>query len=261
MAGIMAAAGAHVVLNGRRQDALEVLAHELTSQGLHVSIACFDVTNEAAILECISCIAEKHGRLDVLVNNASSGRAGTIETATAADFEQLYRVNVVAAAQLLQASLPLLKEAARRSKGSASVVNIGSVYGNVSPDPSIYGTSGANNPPYYGAAKAGLIQLTRYTACHLAPEHIRVNCISPGPFPADQYLKRDPAFRGRLTAKTPMHRIGDPLEMQGPLLFLAFGRFFLRNRDQPAGGWRLDRMVGILLGRLRLHVFREPLQR
>ena len=241
MAGILAAAGAHVVLNGRRQDALEVLAHELTSQGLQVSIACFDVTNQEAILQCTSRIAEKHGRLDVLVNNASSGRAGTIETATAADFEQLYRVNVVAAAQLLQASLPLLKEAAVRSQGSASVVNIGSMYGNVSPDPSIFGTSGANNPPYYGAAKAGLIQLTRYAACHLAPDHIRVNCISPGPFPADQYLKRDPAFRERLNAKTPMHRSGDPVELQGPLLFLASeASSYVTVINLPVDGGRLQ---------------------
>jgi NAD(P)-dependent dehydrogenase (short-subunit alcohol dehydrogenase family) len=95
------------------------------------------------------------------------------------------------------------------------------MYASVSPDASIYGVSGANSPPYYGSAKAALIQLTRYTACHLAADRIRVNSISPGPFPAAQFLQRDPEFASRLSAKVPMRRTGNPEELQGPLLFLA----------------------------------------
>jgi NAD(P)-dependent dehydrogenase (short-subunit alcohol dehydrogenase family) len=222
MAEALAAAGSHVILNARQQDVLETLASEMTSRGHQVSTAGFDVTDEAALRDQITRIGKQHGRLDVLVNNASSGRTGTIESATAEDFDHVYRVNVIAAFQLLQTSLPLLKESARRgTHGGASVVNIGSMYGGVSPNPSIYGSSGANNPPYYGTAKAGLIQLTRYAACHLASDHIRVNCISPGPFPAAQYLAQDPAFHDRLRTETPMHRTGKPHELQGPLLFLA----------------------------------------
>jgi NAD(P)-dependent dehydrogenase (short-subunit alcohol dehydrogenase family) len=221
MAKALASAGAHVVLNGRRQDILEDFVNELKSAGLSASVACFDVTDETSVRRHIDQIGQQHGRLDILVNNASSGRPGTIETATVADFDQLYRVNVTAAFQMLQLCLPLLRKAAEGTNGGASVVNIASMYGSVSPDPSIYGSSGANNPPYYGAAKAGLIQLTRYAACHLASERIRVNCISPGPFPSPQALERDPGFRGRLSAKNPMHRTGEPSELAGPLLFLA----------------------------------------
>ena len=221
MARALATAGAHVVLNGRTQNALDTFAAELKSQGLSASVACFDVTDETALQRHIGLIGEQYGRLDVLVNNASSGRTGTIESATAQDFEQLYRVNVVAAFQLLQAAIPLLKRAGISRKAGASVINIASMYGSVSPDPSIYGTSGSNNPPYYGTAKAGVIQLTRYAACHLATQRIRVNCISPGPFPNAKYLAQDGEFQSRLEAKNPMHRIGDPHELQGPLLFLA----------------------------------------
>ena len=99
-------------------------------------------------------------------------------------------------------------------------MNVSSMYGTVSPDPSIYGTSGANNPPYYGAAKAGMIQLTKYAACHLAADKVRVNSLSPGPFPARTYLDRDPEFHTQLKRKTPMGRTGDPSELAGPLLFL-----------------------------------------
>jgi NAD(P)-dependent dehydrogenase (short-subunit alcohol dehydrogenase family) len=221
MAEALAAAGAHVVLNGRRRQPLEHLASELSGRGHSVSVSCFDVTDEVAIQEHVEQIGREHGRLDVLVNNASSNKAGTIESATADDFNHLYRVNVVAAFQLIQTTLPLLKEGARRTGGYASVINIGSMYGSVSPDAAIYGSSGANNPPYYGAAKAALIQLTRYAACHLAAERVRVNCINPGAFPPHQDLEHDPQFHDRLKSKNPMHRTGDPRELQGPLLFLA----------------------------------------
>jgi NAD(P)-dependent dehydrogenase (short-subunit alcohol dehydrogenase family) len=221
MAKALASAGAHVVLNGRNLVALEGFADELKSAGLSASVGCFDVTDEAAVRRQIELIGEQHGRLDVLVNNASASKPGTIESATAADFDLLYKVNVVAAFELLQAAIPLLKEAGARTPGGASVINIASMYGSVSPDPAIYGTSGANNPPYYGPAKAALIQFTRYAACHLGAHRIRVNSISPGPFPDAKYLERDPQFHGQLTGKNPMHRTGDPAEIQGPLLFLA----------------------------------------
>jgi NAD(P)-dependent dehydrogenase (short-subunit alcohol dehydrogenase family) len=220
MADALAGAGAHVVLNARGGDKLDALCTELRSRGRKVSAACFDVTDEAAVLQNIALIGERHGRLDIIVNNASNGRAGTIESTALADFEQAYRINVMAAFQMIQAAVPLLRESAKSTAGS-SVVNVASMYGSVSPNPSIYGTSGANNPPSYGAAKAALIQLTRYAACHLAGDGIRANCISPGPFPAAVYLEKDPAFHERLKEKVPMRRTGEPRELCGPLLFLA----------------------------------------
>jgi NAD(P)-dependent dehydrogenase (short-subunit alcohol dehydrogenase family) len=220
MAEGMAAAGAHVVLNARGKERLDALCAEMRSRGYKASAACFDVTDEAAVLKNIAIIGEQHGRLDVVVNNASHGQAGTIESTTAVDFEKMYRVNVVAAFRIIQAAVPLLRESAKSTAGS-SVVNIASMYGKVSPDPSIYGNSGENNPPSYGAAKAALIQLTRYAACNLAGDGIRVNCISPGPFPATGALASDPGFHDRLKAKVPMRRTGNPRELCGPLLFLA----------------------------------------
>ena len=238
MAEALAGAGAHVILNARREQPLEILADKLIGLGYSVSVACFDVIDEEAMRTQIAHIGKEHGRLDILVNNASSGRTGTIDSAAASDFDQLYRVNVIAAFQILQASIPLLKVSSTRTSGGASVINIASMYGSVSPDPAIYGSSGANNPPYYGAAKAALIQLTRYAACHLASSGIRVNCISPGPFPAAQYLQRDVGFHERLNAKNPMHRTGEPHELQGPLLFLASdASSYVTGVNPVDGGW------------------------
>lgn len=238
MARALACAGAHVVLNGRKRGSLEELHADLKARGWQVSVACFDVTDESAVREQISNIGHEHGRLDIVVNNASAGRPGTLENSTMADFEQLYRVNVMASFSIIQAALELLKESAKLTAG-ASVVNIASMYGSTSPDPSIYGASGANNPPYYGAAKAAMIQLTRYMACHLAPDKIRVNCISPGPFPALQYLQKDPEFQDKLNSKVPMKRTGEPNELVGPLLFLVSdASSFVTGINLPVdGGW------------------------
>jgi NAD(P)-dependent dehydrogenase (short-subunit alcohol dehydrogenase family) len=238
MAEALAGAGAHVVLNARSGEAVEALCADLGNRGYKVSAAAFDVTDEAAIVGKMDGIAKQYGRLDILVNNASHGRPGSMESTTTEDFEQLYRVNVIAAFRLIQSAIPHLREAAKSTAGS-SVVNIASMYGSVSPDASIYGTSGANNPPSYGAAKAALIQLTRYAACSLASDRIRVNCISPGPFPAARYLQNDPGFGDRLVAKVPMRRTGDPRELQGPLLFLASdASSYVTGIDLPVdGGW------------------------
>jgi NAD(P)-dependent dehydrogenase (short-subunit alcohol dehydrogenase family) len=221
MAKALASAGAHVILNGRKKEQLEALAVDITRVGSSASVACFDVTDEAAVQTHIDQIARDYGHLHVLVNNASSGRPATLASVTSADFEQTYRVNVVAAFNILQRSLPLLKKAAQACEGGASVINIASMYGSVSPNPSIYGNSGMDNPPSYGAAKAGMIQLTRYAACHLAPHRVRVNCISPGPFPSPHAMEHDADFQRRLSEKVPMSRIGKPSELAGPLLFLA----------------------------------------
>jgi NAD(P)-dependent dehydrogenase (short-subunit alcohol dehydrogenase family) len=220
MAETLAAAGAHVLVNARHSEKVEELVGALRSSGWQASPATFDVTDETAIHGWVERTEREQRRLDIIVHNASSGRPGTFSEIEAADFDEVYKVNVVAAFQLLKAALPLLRRSAKLTAG-ASVVNISSMYGSVSPDPSIYGSSGANNPPSYGPAKAGMIQLTRYAACHLASDGIRVNCLSPGPFPARQYLEKDPEFEARLRAKVPMGRTGNPRELQGPLLFLA----------------------------------------
>jgi NAD(P)-dependent dehydrogenase (short-subunit alcohol dehydrogenase family) len=113
------------------------------------------------------------------------------------------------------------------------------MYGMVSPDPRIYGNSGQNNPPFYGAAKGALLQLTRYAACHLASHKIRVNAISPGPFPAGNLQESNPAFYKELCNKNPMNRIGHPDELAGAILFLASdAASFVTGINLPVdGGW------------------------
>lgn len=232
MAEALAGAGAFVLLNGRNYDRLKDLEAKLTGRGLGARACPFDVADGKTVEEYFRSVMAEFGRLDILVNNAYSGKAATVEHATAADFAFAYDIGVTAAFRCVQAALPAL-----RAAEGASVINIASMYGMVSPDPRVYdGDSGMNNPPFYGAAKGALIQLTRYLACHLAADKIRVNAISPGAFPPDTVA---PKFRSRLEEKVPMARLGRPDELRGVIVFLASSASaYVTGINLPVdGGW------------------------
>jgi NAD(P)-dependent dehydrogenase (short-subunit alcohol dehydrogenase family) len=208
----LAEAGACVLVNGRDQAKAEAFADTLQRDGHAAEARAFDVTDQESIDRAFLGIE----RLDVLVNNAVAAQVGTVNTTRASAFAAVAASTAEAAYAMTTAALPLMRQS------GGSIINIASIYGTVSPDPRIYGESGYDNPPQYGVAKAGLIQLTRYLACHLAPDRIRVNAVSPGAFPpVENLLATEPEFLRRLEAKVPMQRVGRPEEMSGVVLFLA----------------------------------------
>lgn len=238
MVAVLADAGATVVLNDKNEKTLKEFTADLNEKNIDAYALPFDITNKEECLEAFDAFGRKWKRLDVIINNAYSGPTGTVDTASIGDFENAYSHSVTAPFYIVQQFRPLLKKTAEANIGGASVINIASMYGMVSPDPAIYGDSGQNSPPFYGAAKAGLIQLTRYLACHLASENIRVNSISPGPFPKiDKKSQRE--FYLKLCRKNPMNRVGCPDELRGPVLFLASdASSFVTGINLPVdGGW------------------------
>lgn len=238
MALCLGQAGAHVILNGRNKEKLLTVQEKLNAQQIESTLLAFDITNTQAITENMAYIKENFNQLDILVNNAHLGRACTFEDASREDFLRDYNIDVIASFELIKASIDLLKNAVTQH-GDASIINIASMYGMVSPDPSIYMDSKMNNPPHYGAAKAGLLQLTRYMACHLAKEKIRVNAISPGPFPVEEAIALHSEFKTKLESKVPLARVGSPKELQGPLVFLASSASsYVTGVNLPVdGGW------------------------
>jgi len=224
-------AGAHVILNGRNGERLTAFKAALADDGLsRTSTACFDLSDTGAVKAFFAGARQ----LDVLINNAITVSMGTIEGSSADDFARAYDSGVRAAFEAMRAAEPLLRESS-----GASVINIASMYGIVSPDPAIYGDSGLNSPPAYGPAKAALIQLTRYMACHWGGHGIRVNAIAPGPFPHDEFQRAKPAFVQRLAAKTPLKRVGQASEMGGAVTFLASdAASYVTGAVLPVdGGW------------------------
>ena len=216
MAISLADFGAHIYVSSRSRSKCEELVSRIEDNGGVATVASFDVTNE----DEINVFAESIDVIDVLVNNCYAGNGGTVESSETADYESSYQSSLVASANLLKILLPRFRAAVRKG-GYASVINISSMYGLVSPDLRIYESVAETNPPFYGAAKAALIQWTKYAACEFAKENIRVNCISPGPFPSNLTQENNPELVEKIVSKVPMERIGQPNELIGPIAFLA----------------------------------------
>lgn len=231
----MGQAGASLIINGRDEAKLEVLAETLREQNISVQTAPFDIMDGSAIDALFSKLNTEGRAVHVLVNNAYTGRAAPWTEATGEDFDTAFRSGVTAAFNIARAAHPCLV----RANGKASIINIASMYGHIAPDPGIYGDTGLNSPPHYNAAKGGLIQLTRYLATHMAKDGIRVNAISPGPFPTETIQSERPDFIKRLAAKTALGRIGTPDELAGVALFLASdAASFITGVNLPVdGGW------------------------
>jgi NAD(P)-dependent dehydrogenase (short-subunit alcohol dehydrogenase family) len=231
----LADAGARVLVNGRSPTRVSALVDEVLSSGGEAEEFAFDVTDPGQVRSAISRV---EGPLHALINNAYVGGGGTLRTADSQAYRDSFEVGVVAAHRLLQESLPALRRAVG-SEGDASVINVASMYGLVSPDPRIYDSPAASNPPFYGAAKGALLQWTRYAACELGAEGIRVNSVSPGAFPSDAVRQSSPDFVSRLAARVPLRRTGRSPEIAGPVLFLASAASSYVNGTNLIvdGGW------------------------
>lgn len=236
MAWGLAEAGGHILVNSRSSERCQALVAALRNAGYSAENAAFDIKDEAQIREFFR--AHGNAPLHCLINNAYAGGAGTIETAQGISYQQSYETSVIAAHNLLRNALPALRLAVQLT-GDASVVNVASMYGLVSPDFAIYDVPSHTNPPFYGAAKAALLQWTRYAACEFGSEGIRVNAISPGPFPSEDVQKNAPQFIDRLAAKVPMGRIGTAEEIQGVIVLLASSASSFINGANLSvdGGW------------------------
>jgi len=236
MAFALAEAGAHVLVNSRNKDRAQDLVDQLLNANYSAEALIFDITNEQQVEDVMKDVISKP--LHILINNAYFGGGGTIRTGKAEEYRQSYEVTLVAAHNLLQIGLPAL-QLAKEQSDDASVINIASMYGMVSPDLKVYDSSGASNPPFYGSSKAALIQWSRYAACEFGSFGIRVNSVSPGPFPNNSVQQSAPDFIQRLEARVPLGRIGLAVELKGPIVFLASSASSYVNGANLVvdGGW------------------------
>lgn len=233
-------AGAHVIFLGRQLAPLEQLKEELDDQALSSEYFRADITSPSDIAELVRHLTQKFGYIDIIVNNAhASVTSKTGLDASPEAFAEAVNGSVSPIWRIVTELMELLKKAVSIN-GDASVINIASMYGSVSPDPAVYeSTSEPYNPPHYGSAKSGMIQLTRWLATHLGNERIRVNTISPGPFPQWDKTERAPDFTRALAMKTALGRVGSRQEIGGAVVFLASAEAsFITGINLPVdGGW------------------------
>lgn len=236
MALALASHGAHVLINSRSKNKCDALVNEILSLGYKSSSTPFDVTSKVDVKKFISNFDITH--IDIIVNNSYAGGAGSVELSDSDDYLNAYNSSVVSSANLFKELLPSLRSAVRQN-GYASIINIASMYGTVSPDQRIYDSMAVVNPPFYGSAKAALIHWTKYAGCEFAKENIRINCISPGPFPSIKTQEVASCLVSKISNKVPMGRIGQAKEIAGPVVFLASpASSFVVGANIPVdGGW------------------------
>jgi NAD(P)-dependent dehydrogenase (short-subunit alcohol dehydrogenase family) len=233
MSRALAEAGATLVVTSRDGQQAQAFADSLPGSG-HLGLA-FEQADTGTIPAFVQQVVERLGRVDVLVNNAYGGTAPDIDTATAKDFDNAFHTGVTAYFLLAREVVHHL----RQRKAAGSIINIASMYGVVASYPSAYEDLPVNSPPNYHALKGGIVHLTRHLAAYWAGDNVRVNAISPGPFPKAQTQEQMPEFIERLSAKVPLGRMGRPEELKGLVVLLASdaGSYITGQNILVDGGW------------------------
>lgn len=214
LARALAEAGCRVVVGSRDRERAEAVAATLggAAGGSHLGVA-LDHMDEASCGSGVADAVARAGRIDVLVANGHEHVVADWRTVTAAEFTR----------QLANATGYFLlarhvHAAAVERRHPASIVLIGSMYGVVGSYPDAYEGITAASPVAYHALKGGIVHLTRNLAVTWAKDGVRVNCLSPGPFPGPA---APAAMVARLETKSPFGRMGEPAELKGALVFLA----------------------------------------
>ena len=208
MAEGLAAAGAHVLVNGIDASRVDTAVRELQQAGRQAEGAVFDVTNEAAVLRAFEGFDQRSLAVDILVNNAGIQLRKPMLELSTAEWHQVLDTNLTAA-------FVVGREAGRRmvARGRGKIINIGSLTSKL---------ARATVAPYT-VAKGGIKMLTQAMAAELAVHGIQANAIGPGYMLTDmnQALIDNPQFDAWVKGRTPAKRWGRPDELVGVTVFLA----------------------------------------
>lgn len=237
MAETLAELGADIILVDRPGSDFKSLSNSLnTHWGTKVWEYDCDLENNKQRLKFLEIIKNEHRSLNILVNNAAfvgtsdlKGWSTKFENQTVETWRRALEVNLTAPFHLCQGLTPILRESA-----GASIINIGSIYGQSGPDWGLYEGTDMSNPAAYASSKGGLMQLTRWLSSTLAPI-VRVNAISPGGILRDQ----PKVFIKRYEEKIPLARMATEDDFQGAITYLAsdLSKYVTGQVLVVDGGW------------------------
>lgn len=200
---------AHVALldideMGAQQVAAEIRAADGRALAIKV-----DVTDERSVAHAIAAVVSEFDRLDVLVNCAGGyGRLATLEDISVEEWDRTVTLNLRSVFLCCRAAIPHLK----KSK-AGRIINVASISGR---------TIAGSTSPAYSAAKAGVIQLTRFLAVQLGPSGITANAIAPVTTLTPRVAAlRTPEDVERIASQIPLRRLGKPEDSANAMLFLA----------------------------------------
>ncbi len=195
------------------------------AQELDCSFEYCDVTDYDQVEALVEGTVDKHGRLDVIVNNAGVASESSVEEMELDEWDVVIETNLSGVMHGTKAAMPHLRES------NGSIINLGSIYG-------LVGGQGAAS---YSAAKGGVVNFTQQVAIDYASQGVRVNSICPGfvETPMTEELLSDERFYSFIEQKTPMDRHGTPEEIAPLAAFLASDQAsYITGANIPVdGGW------------------------
>jgi NAD(P)-dependent dehydrogenase (short-subunit alcohol dehydrogenase family) len=203
-------AGAKVYISSRKREACDQVAAELSEVGTCISIPA-DCGTQAGCEALAGAVAERESALHILVNNAGNNWGAPLSEYPDSAWDKVLALNVKGVFHLTRACLPMLRAAATPAD-PARIINIGSIDGLRVPLLETYA---------YSSSKAAVLHLTRVLAVRLAPEHITVNAVAPGPFESKMMHETLERFRDSIVGSCPLGRIGEPEDMAGVAIYLA----------------------------------------
>lgn len=208
-----AAEGGEVVIAARDEDKSQAVVEEVVAAGGVASSVVCDVTSASDAEAAVAAALDRHGRLDVVFNNAGViHRDKTVPATTEAQWDDTFAVNVKGTFLISKAAVPVMAE-----QGGGAIVNNASYFGLV----------GGTGAAAYSASKGAVVLLTKSMALDHAADGIRVNCVCAGSVDTPMLAGEMEAMGGTDTvrplfeAKHPIGRIATPGEIAAAVLFLA----------------------------------------
>ncbi|WP_321818541.1 MULTISPECIES: SDR family NAD(P)-dependent oxidoreductase [unclassified Paraburkholderia] len=207
-ATVLAAAGVHVALAGRRLEAGDALAARIAQAGGKACVVSMDVTQAASVNGAFDAArSQLGGEVQIVVNNAGVALTRPAVACSEDDWRQVIDVNLNGAWRVAQTAGQRMVE-----RGAGTIINIAS----------ILGLRVAQQVPAYAAAKAGLIHLTQALALEWARHGVRVNALAPGYIETELNAAFFATDAGQaLIRRVPQRRLGQARELDAPLLLLA----------------------------------------
>ncbi len=196
--------GASVVICDYDESAGKATIEELKNE--KVEFFKVDVTDSTQIEHMVGSIEDKHGRIDILINNAGITLDGFLTKMEDSDWEKVISVNLSGVFKCTKAVVPIMLK-----QGAGVILNASSVIG-------LYGNIGQTN---YAATKAGVIGLTKSWAKEFGPKGIRVNAVAPGFIETGMTAAVPEKVLQLMKEKTPLKKLGKPEDIASAYLFLA----------------------------------------